>query len=119
RLQSLAEPDTICISHKVYEEVAKKIDLGGVVSLGKPKLRNIAERFPVYALLPESPKGLRPTLQFHRLKLAHRIRPVHWLSVAGLLLIVGTLVAVHYFPVLLPNTQSRGPSTQSLPLPVN
>src|SRR5215471_9862861 len=44
RLQSLAEPDAICISQKVYEEVAKKVDLGTVVSLGKPKLKNIAER---------------------------------------------------------------------------
>src|SRR5215813_2163216 len=31
RLQNLAEPNTICISQKVYEEVAKKIDLGPVV----------------------------------------------------------------------------------------
>jgi adenylate cyclase len=117
RLQSLAAPDTICISHKVYEEVAKKIDLGTVVSLGKPKLKNIAERFTAYALLPEFPKGLRPILQAQRLKLAHRIRPVHWLSVAGLLLIVGTLVTVRYFPVLLPNTQPPAPTLQPLPLP--
>ena len=29
--QTLAEPDTICISHKVYEEVAKKLPLGAVM----------------------------------------------------------------------------------------
>ena len=75
RLQTLAEPDTICISQKVYEEVVKKVDLGTVVSLGKPKLKNIAERFHVYALLPESPKGLRQTLQVQRLKLSRRVRP--------------------------------------------
>ena len=46
RLQPLAEPDTICISDVVYRDVAKKLDLGTVVSLGKPKLKNIAERFP-------------------------------------------------------------------------
>jgi len=51
RLQTLAEPDTICISHKVYEEVAKKLSLGTIVSLGRPRLKNIAERFRVYALL--------------------------------------------------------------------
>jgi len=42
--------------------VAKKLDLGTVVSLGKPKLKNIAEQFAVYALLPEAPKSIRQTL---------------------------------------------------------
>src|SRR4030095_8395286 len=59
RLQTVAEPDTICISQKVYEEVKTKLDLGTVVSLGRPQLRNIAQRFHVYALLPAPPKGLR------------------------------------------------------------
>jgi class 3 adenylate cyclase len=35
RLQTLAEPDTVCISQKVYEEVEKKLPLGTVVSLGR------------------------------------------------------------------------------------
>ena len=100
RLQTLAEPDTICISDMVYRDVAKKLDLGTVVSLGKPKLKNIAARFAVYALLPEPPAGLRQTLQVQRLKLSRRVRPVHWLSVAGLLLITGTLATVHYLPFL-------------------
>src|SRR5215813_8235292 len=59
RLQGLAEPDTICISDVVYRDVAKKLDLGAVVSLGRPQLKNIAERFPVYALLAEKPTGFR------------------------------------------------------------
>jgi len=62
RLQTLAAPDTICISDMVYRDVAKKLDLGTVVSLGKPKLKNIAEQFAVYALLPEAPKSIRQTL---------------------------------------------------------
>jgi class 3 adenylate cyclase len=33
RLQELAAPDTICISHKIYEEVEKKLPLGTVVPL--------------------------------------------------------------------------------------
>src|SRR5713226_120678 len=69
RLQALAEPDTICISHIVHQEVEKKLSLGTVVSLGRPKLKNIAERQPVYALLPEKPQGLRQTLRVQRLKL--------------------------------------------------
>src|SRR5216684_998721 len=69
RLQTLAEPDTICISHKVYEEVEKKLALGTVVSLGRPRLKNIAPRFHIYALLPEKPQGLRQRLWMLRLKL--------------------------------------------------
>src|SRR2546426_4689502 len=59
RLQELTGPDTVCISDMVYRDVAKKVDLGMVVSLGRPQLKNIAERFQVYALLPEPPEGLR------------------------------------------------------------
>ena len=47
RLQTLAEPDTICLSDVVYRDVAKKITLGSVVSLGRPQLKNIAERFQI------------------------------------------------------------------------
>ena len=117
RLQTLAEPDTICISQKVYEEVAKKVDLGMVVSLGKPQLKNIAERFQVYALLLEAPKGVRQTLQVQHLRLSRRIRPVHWLSIAGLLLIAGTLLTVWYPPFFIPGTHPLTPKPQSLPLP--
>ena len=58
RLQKLAEPDTICISQKVYEEVEKKLALGTVVSLGRPKLKNIAQRF---AGLPSAPRSTQRT----------------------------------------------------------
>jgi adenylate cyclase len=98
--------------------------LDAVVSLGKPRLKNIAERFQVYALLSESPRGLRQTLQVQRLKLSRRVRLVHWLSAAGLLLIAGTLLTVHYLPflrfllfppqILAPNTEAALPP---LPLP--
>jgi adenylate cyclase len=98
RLQTLAEPDTICISHKVYEEVEKKLPLGTVVSLGRPKLKNITQRFPVYALLPESPKRLRQTLRIQQLKLSRRVGTAHlsWV-VLGFVLIMGTIVAVRNF----------------------
>src|SRR3989442_1523516 len=99
RLQALAEPDTICISQVVYQEVAQKLALGTVVSLGRPKLKNIAQRQPVYALLPESPKGLRQTLRVQRLKLSRRLGTAHLsraaLVVAGLL-IGGGIVTLLY-----------------------
>ena len=76
RLQGLADPDTIYISDMVYRDVAKKLDLGAVVSLGQPKLKNIAERFAVYALLPEQSKGFWQTLgmqKFRRVSTARRV----------------------------------------------
>ncbi|MGE0827005.1 MAG: adenylate/guanylate cyclase domain-containing protein [Candidatus Binatia bacterium] len=117
RLQTLAEPDTICLSDVVYRDVAKKLVLGTVVSLGKPKLKNIAERFQVYALLPEVPRGLRQTFQVHRLKLSRRVRPAQQMLAAALVLIAGTMVAVRYLPPLLSSTQHLAPSPQPLPLP--
>ncbi|HEV8711803.1 MAG TPA: adenylate/guanylate cyclase domain-containing protein [Candidatus Binatia bacterium] len=121
RLQEAAEPDTICISQKVYEEVEKKIPLGTVVSLGRPKLKNIAQRFPVYALLSESPKGLRQTLRLQRLKLSRRVGTAR-LSRAALvtmgLLIGGGLVTLLY-PSLqtLRIPQSSIRNQEALPLP--
>ncbi len=123
RLQELAAPDTICISQKVYEEVAKKVSLGPVVSLGRPKLKNIAERFAIYALLLESPKGLRQILQIQRFKLSRRVSTAHRVVAMVLLLVlvsVGTLVIQNvYFltpspPPLAPNTQA---APAVLPLP--
>jgi adenylate cyclase len=119
RLQALAEPDTICISDVVYRDVAQKVALGTVVALGQPKLKNIAQRFPVYALLAESPKGVRQTLQVQRLKLARRVRPSVVVLVSVLLL--GGLVTF-WFPSLFPfrirqsaiRTQEAQPA---LPLP--
>jgi adenylate cyclase len=120
RLQELAEPDTVCISDMVYRDVAKKIDLGTVVSLGRPKLKNIAERFQVYALLPEPPKGLRQTLRIQRLKLSRRVGTAHRVVAAGLVLVAVTIVAVRYLSRPPLSTQDSALGTQvqpALPLP--
>jgi adenylate cyclase len=89
RLQGLAEPDTICISDMVYRDVAKKLSLGTVISLGRPKLKNIAERFRIYALLSEPPKGVRQTLRVQRLRLKQRQRTVQVAAVVFVLVLVG------------------------------
>ncbi len=112
RLQTLAEPDTICISQVVYKEVEKKLDLGTIVSLGKPKLKNIAERFAVYALLSEAPTGMWQRLNVQRFKLARRIRPVVFVSV----LVLGGIIS-RQFPALFSSPEPRATSTQPLPLP--
>jgi adenylate cyclase len=106
RLQPLAEPDTICISQKVYEEVAKKLPLGTVVPIGKPKLKNIAQRFPAYVLFPEPPKGLWQTMRVHRLKL----KPWQRTGQVGLLLVLLLGVGVL-------GRQVYQPAPASLPLP--
>jgi adenylate cyclase len=114
RLQTLAEPDTICISHKVYEEVAKKTALGPVISLGRPKLKNIAERFQVYALLSEPPTGFWQHLRVQRLKLSRRVGSAHRMGVVAVLgLILGAIVVLRS-PSFLPlSTQDSALRTQT------
>ena len=122
RLQALAEPDTICLSQVVYKEVEKKLSLGTVLSWGRPPLKGIAERFPVYALLPEPPTGLRQTLHIQRVKLKHQKRV--WQVVAAVLAMgaisFGTLVLKNlYFPSA-PQSLPQGNTSaiaSSLPLP--
>ena len=114
RLQTLAEPDTICISHKVYEEVEKKLALGTVVSLGRPKLKNIAQRFQIYALLPEKPQGLRQHLRVQRLKL-RRVGTVVFVLVFVSAALLGGIVGVRYLFPPTPSTQHPTPSTQAAP----
>jgi len=120
RLQGLAEPDTICISQKVYEEIEKKLSLGAVLSLGHPQLKNIAQRFGVYLLLSEPPTGLRQTLQVQRLKLSRRMHPTLRVAVS-LVLLVGTLTATWYLARSPRSPQSSVLSPQAasaaLPLP--
>jgi adenylate cyclase len=118
RLQELAEPDTICISQKVFEEVVKKLDLGAAVPLGRPHLKNIADRFPVYALLPEAPNSVRQKFHAQRLKLSRRLRPVVFVLVFVSVLLLGGII-LRQFPALFPlSTQDSALSTSAaLPLP--
>ncbi|MBI3757043.1 MAG: tetratricopeptide repeat protein [Deltaproteobacteria bacterium] len=115
RLQALAEPDTICISDMVYRDVAKKIELGTIVSLGRPKLKNIAQRFPIYALLPVAPRGIRQTLQVQQLKLSRRVRPAHRALAVTLLLLSGGLLAGRYFGRPPLSTQDSALRTAAAP----
>jgi adenylate cyclase len=98
RLQPLAEPDTICISQQVYEEVAKKLALGTVVPLGRPRLKNIVQRFPVYVLFPEPPTGVPQRLRVQRLKLAQYQRTGQVALLLLLLLGAGVLGRYFYSP---------------------
>ena len=56
RLEALAQPGTVCISHTVYEQVKNKLDLD-YRSLGNHRVKNIAEPVRVYAVgAPQSPR---------------------------------------------------------------
>lgn len=120
RLQQITEPDTICLSDMVYRDVAKKLDLGTIVSLGRPKLKNIAERFPIYGLLSEPPTGFRQTLQVQRLKLKPWRRPVQVAVVVLVLVWAGVVTRKIFFPSPSPGQPRAGTSLTSqpvLPLP--
>src|SRR5215470_13518145 len=52
RLESLAEPGGICISRKVYEEVAGKMQVA-FIDLGEQQLKNIAQPVRVYRISEE------------------------------------------------------------------
>jgi adenylate cyclase len=76
------------------------------VALGRPKLKNIAQREPVYALLPEKPAGFRQRLRVQQLKLNQWRRP---LQVAALLILLTSAGLIGRYFYL--------PSPSGLPLP--
>src|ERR1700757_534918 len=66
RLQALARPGTICISHTVYEQVRNKLDLD-YRPLGSHRVKNIAEPVRAYAVgipapAPRSRRARRPVV---------------------------------------------------------
>jgi adenylate cyclase len=63
RLEALAQPGTVCISHTVYEQVRNKLDLD-YRPLGSHRVKNIAEPIRAYAVgvpaaAPRPRKGRR------------------------------------------------------------
>src|SRR6266850_1108958 len=64
RLEGLAQPGTICISHTVYDQVRNKLDLD-YRPLGSHRVKNIAEPVRAYAVgvptaAPRPRRGRRP-----------------------------------------------------------
>src|SRR6516165_5609076 len=58
RLQALARPGTVCISHTVYEQVRNKLDLD-YHPLGSHRVKNIAEPVRAYAVGTSAVPGRR------------------------------------------------------------
>src|ERR1700731_2125575 len=64
RLEALAQPGTVCISHTVYEQVRNKLDLD-YRPLGSHRVKNIAEPVRAYSVgistaAPRRTRGRRP-----------------------------------------------------------
>ena len=51
RLEGLAEPGGICISHMVHDQIANKLPLG-YEDLGEQTVKNIAKPVRVFRVLP-------------------------------------------------------------------
>src|SRR5438477_2928649 len=84
RLQALAAPGGICLSHTVYDQVRNKLALD-YRSLGAHRVKNIAEPVRVYAVGATSPAALR---------LFVRWRGLIAIAVTGLVIAAGLVVLV-------------------------
>src|SRR2546426_5285846 len=137
RLQALAEAGGICISGTIYDQVKNKLALR-YEGLGEQEVKNIAEPVRVYRVVMDAPseasafvlrqaqhereqapvtlslsKGDRRT---RRVGTAHLSRTM--LVLAGLLLIVGTVVTVRYLsPPTIRTPHSALRTQEALPLP--
>jgi adenylate cyclase len=104
RLESLAEPGGICISRTVQENIRNKLPLN-FEDLGEQHVKNIAEAVRVFRVLPE---GTVAAPQVTR-----RIPRRYWrgdvLSLAGLAIIVGTIVLLQNLSLRPPHTHASIP----------
>jgi len=84
RLEGLAEPGTIAVSARVYDDVEDRLDIG-FVDIGEHEVKNIAKPVRAYKVLPKgAQRPVSPTT--HKQKLS----PVHALA-AALVVVVAIL----------------------------
>jgi len=113
RLESLAEPGGICISNTVHDQVSTKLALS-YADLGEQQVKNIAKPVRVFRVLLDGAVARRTTLQIPRR---------YWrggvLSLAGLAIMVGTIVLVQHLSLKPPHTHASIPQVEKSapPLP--
>ncbi len=114
RLESLAEPGGICISNTVHDQVSTKLALN-YADLGDQAVKNIASPVRVYRVLLN---GATP-LPLATARVPHKYRRAGALSLAGLAIVVGTVVLVQHLSLRQPRTQASIPpqGKTTLPLP--
>jgi adenylate cyclase len=109
RLESLAEPGGICISGTVYEQIRDKLALG-YQDLGDQQVKNIARPVRVYRVLPEAGAAAlaKKTQRFARRYVRGGV-----LSIAGVAIIIGTIVLVQHVSLKPPHTHASIPPPPS------
>jgi adenylate cyclase len=117
RLESLADPGGICISHTVHDQIKNKLALN-YEGLGPQAVKNIAEPVRVFRVILE---GGTPTRTAAKAK--ERSLRKHWrggvFSLAGLALIAAVIVFVQHLSLRPPTPSASIPPPQppALPLP--
>ena len=101
RLESLADPGGICISGTVHEQIRDKLALA-YQDLGDQEVKNIARPIRVYRVLPEA-EGAAPG------KTARKYLRGGVLSIAGLAIIIGTIILVQHVSLKPPHTSASIP----------
>jgi class 3 adenylate cyclase len=115
RLESLAEPGGICISDTAHAQIKNKLALS-YKDLGEQSVKNIAEPVRVYRVLPEG-DAVAGNWKTRRVARKYMRRGVF--SIAGLAIIVGTIVIVQHLSLRPPTPSASIPPAQTpaLPLP--
>jgi adenylate/guanylate cyclase family protein len=101
RLESLADPGGICISHTVHDQIKNKLALN-YDDLGEQQVKNIAEPVRVFRVLPDT--GATSPRTNRRFARKHLRRSVF--SMGGLAIIATTVVLVQHIS-LRPPTRPR------------
>jgi adenylate cyclase len=114
RLESLAEPGGICVSRTVHENIRNKLPLK-FEDLGEQHVKNIAEPVHVWRVLLN---GTAPARALRK-PLPRKYWRGGVLSLAGLAIIIVTVVAVQHLSLKPQPTHASIPPVQSpaLPLP--
>jgi adenylate cyclase len=107
RLESLAEPGSIFISGSVHEQLGNKLALG-YEDLGEQSVKNIAKPVRVFRVLTEADGAVTPTRQTQRGSRKYVRRGVF--SVAGLAIVVATVVLVQHLSLRPPAPSASIPS---------
>jgi len=110
RLESLAEPGSIFISGSVHEQLGNKLALG-YEDLGEQSVKNIAKPVRVFRVLTEADGAVAPTRQTQRGSRKYVRRGVF--SVAGLAIVVATVVLVQHLSLRPPAPSASIPSVHN------
>jgi adenylate cyclase len=108
RLESLADPGSICISGKVHEEIGHKLALS-YDNLGAQRVKNIADPVRVFRVLLEP--GAAKTTKPQNVQRKYVRRGAF--SLAGLAIIAAAILLVQHVSLKTPRTSASIPPAQS------